>query len=141
MKMGFDSGRGKHPFARHPHVHQNYISSGRVKYLQQFCIIASFATDRDFGLSRSSEQMVRRMVAESSAIRSESGFPSTNGITQPTCSVYAAVNNTAEVWINRDRRQYGGDDTRKETELLSFLINPLLVGWTRRNAMLCMEGH
>jgi hypothetical protein len=51
MKMGFDSGRGKHPFARHPHVHQNYISSGRVKYLQQFCIIASFAADRDVGLS------------------------------------------------------------------------------------------
>jgi hypothetical protein len=43
VKMGFDSGRGKQLFA--------YISSGRVKDLQQFCIIASFATDLDIGVS------------------------------------------------------------------------------------------
>jgi len=49
MKMGFDGGRGKQLFAGHPDVHQNYIRSGRVKYLQQFCIIASFATDCDAG--------------------------------------------------------------------------------------------
>ncbi len=34
----------------------------------------------------------------------------------------------AEVWINRDRRQYGGDDRREEAEVLSFLNNGLLVG-------------
>jgi hypothetical protein len=51
MKMGFDSGRGKQLFAEHPHVDQNYIRGGRVKYLQQFCIVASFARDRDVGLS------------------------------------------------------------------------------------------
>jgi hypothetical protein len=32
----------------------------------------------------------------------------------------------AEVWVSRDRRQYGGDDPREETKLLSFLIDELL---------------
>jgi hypothetical protein len=31
------------------------------------------------------------------------------------------------VLINRDRRQYGGDDPREETELLSFLIDGMLL--------------
>ena len=39
----------------------------------------------------------------------------------------------AEVWVSRDRRQYGGDDTRKETELLSFLIDGLLLNRERRS--------
>jgi hypothetical protein len=30
-----------------------------------------------------------------------------------------------EVCVNRDRRQYGGDDTREDTELWSFLIDRL----------------
>jgi hypothetical protein len=34
----------------------------------------------------------------------------------------------ARVLINRDRRQYGGDDTREEAELLSFLIDGMLLG-------------
>ena len=38
----------------------------------------------------------------------------------------------AEVWISRDKRQYGGDDTRREAELLSFLIEELLAGRERR---------
>ena len=33
----------------------------------------------------------------------------------------------AKVLINRDRRQYGGDDTREEATLLSFLIDGMLV--------------
>ena len=44
------------------------------------------------------------------------------------------VYKAAEVWVNRDRRQYGGDDTREETELWSFLIGRLLLGW---NSTLC----
>jgi hypothetical protein len=36
------------------------------------------------------------------------------------------VYKAAEVWVNRDRRQYGGDDT---AELLFFLIDHLLLGW------------
>jgi len=49
--MVFDSRRRKQVFARHPHIHKNYIGSGRVKLLQQFRIIASFATHCDVGLS------------------------------------------------------------------------------------------
>src|SRR6266403_3082781 len=49
--MVFDSRRGKQVFARHPNIHNNYIGSGRVKYLQQFRIVANFATHRDVGLS------------------------------------------------------------------------------------------
>ena len=41
----------------------------------------------------------------------------------------------AEVWVSRDRRQYGGDDPREEADLLSALINRLLVGWTQRHAL------
>ncbi len=33
-----------------------------------------------------------------------------------------------EVSVSRDRRQYGGDDPREETKLLSFLIDGLLLG-------------
>jgi len=33
----------------------------------------------------------------------------------------------AKVLINRDRRQYGGDDTREEAEILSFLIDEMLL--------------
>jgi hypothetical protein len=33
-----------------------------------------------------------------------------------------------DVWVSRDRRQYGGNDTREEAETLSFLIDHLLVG-------------
>jgi hypothetical protein len=32
----------------------------------------------------------------------------------------------AEVWVSRDRRQYGGDDPQEGAELLSFLIDELL---------------
>ena len=32
-----------------------------------------------------------------------------------------------KVLINRDRRQYGGDDTREEAKLLSFLIEGMLL--------------
>jgi hypothetical protein len=32
-----------------------------------------------------------------------------------------------KVLINRDRRQYGGDDTREEAKLLSFLIDGMLL--------------
>jgi hypothetical protein len=41
----------------------------------------------------------------------------------------------AEVWVSRERRQYGGDDPREEADLLSTLINRLLVGWTQRHAL------
>ena len=34
----------------------------------------------------------------------------------------------AKVLINRDRRQYGGDDTREEAKLLSFLIEGMVLG-------------
>jgi hypothetical protein len=33
----------------------------------------------------------------------------------------------AKVLINRDRRQYGGDDAREEARLLSFLIDGMLL--------------
>jgi len=33
----------------------------------------------------------------------------------------------ARVLVNRDRRQYGGDDTRREAELLSLLIDGMLI--------------
>jgi hypothetical protein len=33
----------------------------------------------------------------------------------------------AKVLISRDRRQYGGDDPREEAELLSFLIDGMLL--------------
>jgi hypothetical protein len=38
-----------------------------------------------------------------------------------------------EVWVNRDRRQYGGDDTREEAKLLSSLIDYILSGWKQRS--------
>jgi hypothetical protein len=38
----------------------------------------------------------------------------------------------AEVWVSRDRRQYGGTDAREDAERLSFLIDHLLVGWEQR---------
>jgi hypothetical protein len=34
----------------------------------------------------------------------------------------------ARVLINRDRRQYRGDDTQEEAKLLSFLIDGMLLG-------------
>lgn len=34
----------------------------------------------------------------------------------------------AEVWINRDRRQYRGDDAQQEVQMLSFLIHQLISG-------------
>jgi hypothetical protein len=43
------------------------------------------------------------------------------------------VYKAAEVWVNRDRRQYGGDDPREEAELLSFLIDRLLLDWEQRS--------
>ena len=49
--MAFDRRRGKQLFARHPHIHKDYIRSGRVKFFQQLRIIPSFATDCDVGLS------------------------------------------------------------------------------------------
>jgi hypothetical protein len=49
--MAFDSRRGKQLSARHPHIHKNYISSGRVKFLQQLRVIPSFATHCDVRLS------------------------------------------------------------------------------------------
>jgi hypothetical protein len=42
------------------------------------------------------------------------------------------VHRIAEVWVSRDRRQYGGNDTQEEAELLSFLIDGLLLGWEQR---------
>ena len=33
----------------------------------------------------------------------------------------------AKVLVNRDRRQYGGDDARREAELLSLLIDGMLL--------------
>jgi hypothetical protein len=42
-------------------------------------------------------------------------------------------NGIAEVWVNRDRRQYGGDDTQEETDILSHLIDHLLLDWERRS--------
>lgn len=33
-----------------------------------------------------------------------------------------------KVLINRDRRQYGGDETREEAKLLAFLIDGMLLG-------------
>jgi hypothetical protein len=34
----------------------------------------------------------------------------------------------AGAWANRDKRQYGGDETREEAAILSFLIDHLLLG-------------
>jgi hypothetical protein len=34
----------------------------------------------------------------------------------------------ATVFINCDRRQYGGDDTREEAKLLGFLLDGILLG-------------
>ena len=39
----------------------------------------------------------------------------------------------AKVLVNRDRRQYGGDDTREEAKLLSSLIDYILSGWKQRS--------
>ena len=39
----------------------------------------------------------------------------------------------AEVWVSRDCREYGGDDPREEAELLSFLIDHLLLDWEQRS--------
>jgi hypothetical protein len=39
----------------------------------------------------------------------------------------------AEVWVSRDRRQYGGDDPREESRLLSFLIDGMLRNQERRS--------
>jgi hypothetical protein len=39
----------------------------------------------------------------------------------------------AQVWVNRDRCQYGGDDPREEARLLSFLIDRLLLGLEQRS--------
>jgi hypothetical protein len=41
----------------------------------------------------------------------------------------------AEVWINRDRRQYGGTDALEDAQRLSFLIEHLLVGWEQRSLL------
>jgi hypothetical protein len=34
----------------------------------------------------------------------------------------------ATVFINRDRQQYGGDDTREESKLLALLLDGILLG-------------
>ncbi len=48
--MAFNSPWRKQVLARHTYVHKDYISSGRVKLLQEFRVIASFATHRDVRL-------------------------------------------------------------------------------------------
>ena len=83
MKMVLDSRGCKKFFTRHPQVHQNYIGSGRVKYLQQLRIIASLATKSDTGLSpKQSTNSMARIVSESSATRIRTGVCIGNGITQ-----------------------------------------------------------
>ncbi len=46
----------------------------------------------------------------------------------------------AEVWVSRDLRQYGGDDPREETRLLSFLIDGLLLNREQRDGFRATIG-
>jgi hypothetical protein len=56
VKMAFDSRGGKQVFARHSHIQENHVGCGRVKLLQQFRIIASFATHCDVGLGEATHR-------------------------------------------------------------------------------------
>jgi hypothetical protein len=57
-------------------------------------------------------------------VRSWSGFCIYKVLIEKTDIDYRV----AKVLINRDRRQYGGDDTREEAKLLGLLLDSILLG-------------
>jgi hypothetical protein len=57
-------------------------------------------------------------------VRSWSGFCIYKVLIEKTDVDYRV----AKVLINRDRRQYGGDDTREEAKLLALLLDGILLG-------------
>jgi hypothetical protein len=57
-------------------------------------------------------------------VRSWSGFCIYKVLIEKTDEDYRV----AKVLINRDRPQYGGDDTREEAKLLALLLDGILLG-------------
>ena len=86
MKMTFVSRRGKQVFARHPNIHKNYISSGRIELLQQLRVIASFATQCDVGLSLKQYTDGTANGCRIVSYEKSNGVPIRNGINQPPLS-------------------------------------------------------
>jgi hypothetical protein len=93
--MAFDSGRVKLAFARHPNVHENYISSGHAELLQQVRVILSFTTHCDTGLSLEQQADSAangfRIVSDQ---KTNGCSHDGSGITQRRDSVYSKVTPT-----------------------------------------------
>jgi hypothetical protein len=80
------------------------------------------------------EQLNGKSVSESVRVRRWNSRKNEQSLQRslpvPDCALrvekYGEGYRIGDVWVSRDRRQYGGDDSREEAELLSFLIGELL---------------